>query len=322
MAEKLIIGSRSSKLAMTQSEWVRRKLLEFHTDLEVEIVEFKTTGDRKSDASLSEIGGKGAFTKELEDALLDDKCDLAVHSLKDLPTVLPDGLKIGCTPTREVTDDSLVYRGRIGTIDDDTDPLAYVKEGATVGTSSLRRKAQLLQQRPDLNVIEFRGNVDTRLRKLDEGQADAIVLAAAGLSRLGLIEFDLKPDRVNGTFDALALRAPEWLPAVGQGALGIEIRADDARVSRLLTPLHNAATWAATAAERAFLNTLGAGCMAPVGACAEVPDGSTIHFHGRVLSTDGKTVIEHKTVGEIGKPSELGQGAARWCLENGADKLV
>ncbi|MBZ0137973.1 MAG: hydroxymethylbilane synthase [Planctomycetes bacterium] len=322
MTERLIIGSRASKLALTQSNWVADELCRFHPGLEVEIVEIKTTGDVKLGASLSEIGGKGAFTKELEDALLEERCDLAVHSLKDLPTELPEGLRVGCTPTRENTDDALIYHNRIGTVDDDSDPLGFLKQGAVVGTSSLRRKAQLLHTRPDLRVVEWRGNVDTRLRKLKDGDADAIILAAAGLLRMGLIDLSTRPDRVDASFDSLALRAPAWLPAVGQGALGIEIREGDSRLLRLLAPLHDAATFAAAAAERAFLNRLGAGCVAPVGALASVPEGSTIRMTGRVLSGEGITSVQHTAKGKINEPEKLGVEVADWCLKHGADKLI
>ncbi|MCA8917936.1 MAG: hydroxymethylbilane synthase [Planctomycetes bacterium] len=322
MADTVVIGSRGSQLALTQSNWVADQLRRFHEDIEVEVVEYKTSGDKNLAASLSELGGKGAFTKELEDALLQNKCDLAVHSLKDLPTELPDGLRIACTPTRETIEDSLIYRKRIGTVDDDSDALAFLAKGATVGTSSLRRKAMLLARRPDLNVIEWRGNVDTRLAKLAEGGADAIILASAGLSRLGLIDFSTRPDRVDSRFDALALKPKTWLPAVGQGALAVETRAGDDRIAHLLAPLHDAATFASTAAERAFLNRLGAGCQAPVGAYARVPEGSTLKMIGRVLAKDGSVVVEHQGAGEIDNPRALGVRIAEWCLSHGADKLI
>jgi hydroxymethylbilane synthase len=322
VTDRVTIGSRGSKLALTQSNWVADELRRFHPALEVEIVEFKTTGDIRLGASLSEIGGKGAFTKELEDALLDGRCDLAVHSLKDLPTELPAGLRIGCTPPREVVDDALVYRERLGTIDDDSDPLGFLPEAAVVGTSSLRRRAQLLNARPDITVVEWRGNVDTRLDKLDKGEAHAIILAGAGLARLGLIDVTTRPDNVDSRFDALALKAPAWLPAVGQGALGIEVREGDTELLRLLTPLHDGPTFAATAAERAFLNRLGAGCMAPVGALGVVPEGSSLRLTGRVFSRDGATRIEHTAVGGLNEPEALGVKVAEWCLRNGAEGLV
>ena len=171
-------------------------------------------------------------------------------------------------------------------------------------------------------MIEWRGNVDTRLNKLENDGPDAIVLAAAGLSRLGLIDFSTRPDRVDSRFDALALRAPGWLPAVGQGALGIEIRSDDERLIHLLAPLHDAATFASTAAERAFLNRLGAGCQAPVAAFACVPEGSALKMTGRVLARDGSVVVEHRADGEIDDPHALGTEIAERCLENGAAELV
>ena len=322
MAEKLTIGSRGSKLALTQSNWVADELRSFHPGLEIEIVEIKTTGDTKLGASLSEIGGKGAFTKELEDSLIASRCDIAVHSLKDLPTNLPKGLRVVCTPPRETTDDALIYREPIGTIDDDLEPLQYLSEGASVGTSSIRRKALLMALRPDLKVVEVRGNVDTRLRKLEELGLDALILAGAGLSRLGILDISPRPDRVDSRFDSLALKAPAWLPAVGQGALAVEARSEDARVAHLLAALHHAATFAATAAERAFLHRLGAGCQAPVAALATAPEGSTLKLWGRVMSLDGTTVVERKAVGRIDEPDELGEEVADWCLANGADGLL
>lgn len=322
MTDRVIIGSRGSQLALTQSNWVADELRCFHPGLDVQIVEFKTTGDTNLGASLSELGGKGAFTKELEDALLGAKCDLAVHSMKDLPTEMPEGLRIACTPTRETVEDSLIFRDRIGLVEEDQDALAFLAEGATVGTSSLRRKALLLASRPDLKVVEWRGNVDTRLEKLNAGGADAIILASAGISRLALIDFSTRPDRVDSRFDALALKPPMWLPAVGQGALAIEARSDDSRVTHLLAPLHDAATFAATAAERGFLNRLGAGCQAPVGAFAHVPEGSALKLVGRVLAKDGSVAIEHSAVGEIDEPRKLGIKVAEACLRQGADKLI
>lgn len=322
MAEKVIIGSRGSKLALTQSNWVADELRRFHPGLVVEIVVYRTTGDEKLGASLSEIGGKGAFTRELEDALLENRCDLAVHSLKDLPTQLPQGLRVGCTPLRESTSDILVFKDRTGVVEDDADPLTFLPEGAVVGTSSLRRKAQLLHYRPDLRANEWRGNVDTRLRKLAEGEACAILLAQAGLSRLGLLDVTSRPARVAESFDALVLKAPRWLPAVGQGALGIEVREDDAELIHLLAPLHDAATWAAVSAERAFLNRLGAGCQAPVGALAVVPEGSIVKFTGRVLSPEGVEAIDRQDSGPMNDPVTLGEAVADWCLNNGARRFV
>jgi hydroxymethylbilane synthase len=315
MAYSLIIGSRASKLALTQSRWVASQLSRFHPDLAVEIVEVRTSGDRNLAASLTELGGKGAFTKELEDALLDRRCDIAVHSLKDLPTFLPDGLRIACTPAREDFRDVLILRR--GTPGDD--PLAAIAQGAPVGTSSLRRRAQLLRARPDLKVIEFRGNVDTRLRKLADGEAHACILAAAGLKRLALLN---EEEMMVEDFHAVWLEPPDWLPAVGQGALGIEARADDAATAQLLAPLHDAATFGATAAERAFLNELGAGCQAPVGAFAVAPEGSSLHLTGCVLSVDGKQLVSGGRLGDLAHAVTCGRELARELKSRGAARLL
>lgn len=320
MARRIVIGSRGSKLALTQSRWVMAELARFHPGLQIGIVEIKTSGDRNLGASLSELGGKGAFTKELEDALLESRCDLAVHSLKDLPTTLPAGLKLACTPVREVTCDLLILRDPAREADRDN-PLQSLPEGVVVGSSSLRRKAMLLATRPDLRVIEFRGNVDTRLRKLDAGEADASILAAAGLSRLGLLDDARFPARVQDRFDALPLLPPAWLPAVGQGALGIETRADDAELLALLAPMHDAGTFAAVAAERAFLNRLGAGCQAPVAALGVPSQGSTLSLMGRLLARDGSSAVEVTEQGVLSDPEELGRRVAELCLRDGAELL-
>ena len=322
MTQPLKIGSRSSLLALTQSRWVKSELKRFHPDLEVEIIEISTTGDQKLAASLQELGGKGAFTLELEQAMLDGSADIAVHSLKDLPTDLPVGLKLLCTPLREQTHDVIVFRDPLPGGAEPSDPLAHLSEGAVVGTSSLRRKAQLLAARPDLKVVEFRGNVGTRLDKLNAGQVDATLLAAAGLLRLGLLDDQRSPQRVDGRFDALPLGAAIWYPAVGQGALGIEGRAQDERVARLLAPLHDAGTFAAAAAERAFLNELGAGCQAPVGALAVAPEGSSLKLAGAILSVDGTRIVEGEGSGDIAHPDDLGRSIARDCLGRGAQELL
>jgi hydroxymethylbilane synthase len=303
MADVVTIGSRGSRLALTQSRWVAAALEAAHPGLRVDIVEIKTTGDRNLGASLSELGGKGAFTKELEDAMLEGKCDIAVHSLKDLPTILPEGLRILCTPAREDTADILISR----------EPLPWpLPPGTVVGSSSLRRKAQLHALEPSLKVIEFRGNVETRLRKLREGQADATLLAAAGLKRLGLLHDGA--DTVDG-LPCRWLEAPDWLPAVGQGALGIEGRDDDTRTEALLAPLHDAATFDATTAERAFLNALGAGCQAPVAALA-VRAGEGVELRGRVLSVSGDQCFEGASGGT--DADSLGRGLADRLKSEGA----
>jgi hydroxymethylbilane synthase len=310
MPDKLIIGSRASVLAMTQSRWVADELRWHHPGLTVDIVEITTTGDRDQASALTVIGGKGAFTKELEEALIDGRCDIAVHSLKDLPTTLPPGLDILCTPPREDTRDVLLSQSPLG-----SDPLTALAEGAVVGTSSLRRRAQLARLRPDIRVIEFRGNVDTRLRKLREGQAAACILAAAGIRRLGLLdESSMRVQDLHGAW----LAPPHWFPAVGQGALGIEGRADDAATRELLAPLHDGATHAATLAERAFLHALGAGCNAPVGALGEVA-GAGVRITGCVLSRDGATrVIGHRQ----GDGADCGRELAHELIRNGAKPLL
>jgi hydroxymethylbilane synthase len=316
MKNRLTIGSRASPLALTQSRWVAARLMALHPGLTVEIVEVHTTGDRNLGASLSEIGGKGAFTKELEDALLDGRCDLAVHSLKDLPTRLPDDLALLAVPSREDTRDVWIFR-------DAPREAAWISmaRGAIVGTSSLRRRAQLLAARPDFKVIEFRGNVDTRLRKLRDGQADACILAAAGLRRLGLLsngEASRGPAPAGeaamvGGLDAQLLDAPGWLPAVGQGALGIEGRAGDERAAVLMAPLHDAGTSACVTAERAFLRGLGAGCQAPVGALAVVQDDQ-VRLRAAVWSLDGARREECETLGPVADAETLGEAAAAGIL--------
>lgn len=317
MPYSLIIGSRASKLALTQSRWVASQLTRFHPDLSVEIVEVRTTGDRNIAASLTELGGKGAFTKELEDALLDRRCDIAVHSLKDLPTVVPEGLRIVCTPARENVSDVLILRDN--TKVDPAKPFDAIPQGATIGTSSQRRRAQVLRMRPDLKVVEFRGNVDTRLRKLRDGEAYACILAAAGLKRLALLnEEEMHVDEM----PAFRLAPPDWLPAVGQGALAVEARAEDSATANLLAPLHDAATFGATAAERAFLNELGAGCQAPVGALATAPEGSSLHLTACILSHDGKTAVAGQRLGSISAPGAVGRELALELMAAGGAALL
>ncbi len=311
---KIVIGSRASKLAMTQSRWVADELRKHHPGLAVEIVEITTTGDRDQASALTVIGGKGAFTKELEEAILDGRCDIAVHSLKDLPTTLPDGLAILCTPPREDTRDVVIVREDL--YGAKAQPLAFIPTGMTVGTSSLRRGAQLARLRGDVSVIEFRGNVDTRLRKLREGHAFACILAAAGLKRLGLLDEDRM--QVDG-LPAHWLEPPEWYPAVGQGALGIEGRAGDQRVNELLAPLHDSATGIATAAERAFLRALGAGCNAPVGAIATA-GRDAVSLIGCVLAQDGS----QRVLGDRSDADAEACGAelADTLIRNGAQPLL
>src|SRR2546423_9836412 len=259
MKSTYIIGSRGSKLALWQANWVQAQLTALRPEANVRIEIFKTSGDVMRDVPLAVSGGKGAFTKELEEALLDRRIDIAVHSLKDLPTILPDGLVISAITERADPHDALVLRADASQTDA---TLRSLPEGAIVGTSSLRRQAQLRFLRPDVQIRDVRGNVDTRLRKLDEGQYDALILASAGLRRLGFaarISASVSPDVM--------------LPAVGQGALGIETRAADADTNTLIELLDDAPTRAACTAERALLRALGGGCQVPIAAHASVHDG-------------------------------------------------
>ena len=286
-------------MALIQAEMVRDRLAAAHPDLAapgaLEIVVIRTTGDRVQDRPLHEIGGKGLFTKEIEEALLDGRADLAVHSLKDLPTELPEGLVLAAVPEREDPRDAVVGR-----------KLADLSLGARVGTSSLRRAAQLRQLRPDLQVESVRGNLDTRLRKLDEGQYDAILLAAAGLKRLGW------GDRI-----AEILPAEQMCPAVGQGALAIETRAgfDGAAL------LDHAETHIAVMAERGVLGALGGGCQVPIGAYATVSLGR-VRVLAIVAAPDGSEVVRAEGEGAAAQAAEIGARVAAELLERGARKIL
>lgn len=289
---KLRIGTRGSPLALAQAHEVRDRLAKAHgwavDDIAIDVI--KTTGDRVLDRPLSEIGGKGLFTKEIEDALIAHDIDLAVHSMKDMQTALPDGLMLGATLPREDVRDafiSLAYSS-----------LADVPQGATVGSSSLRRQAQLLHARSDLNVIGFRGNVQTRLRKLEEGVAAATFLAVAGLKRLGL------QDRITAVIPVDVM-----LPAVAQGAIGIEIRADDQATAQLIAPLDDKATGVCVAAERAFLKRLEGSCRTPIAGLAQLQDGR-LSFRGQVLSPDGKVSYAAEQSGDPENAVALGIAAA------------
>jgi hydroxymethylbilane synthase len=307
MKESLIIGSRGSKLALWQSEWVRARLRALYPQLEVAIEIIKTSGDVLKDAPLSVIGGKGVFTKELEEALLDGRIDLAVHSLKDLPTVLPDSLTIAVITEREDTRDALVLRAGFTLA---SPSLASLPEGSIVGTSSLRRLAQLKHLRTDLGIKDLRGNVDTRLRKLDAGDYEAVILAAAGLRRLGLAERISAP-----------IPTAEMLPAVGQGALAIETRIDDSVALQLLAPLEHTPTRLACTAERSLLRSLGGGCQLPIAAHAVVEENQ-LRMEGLVAGLSGDVVIRDALEGLATKASELGETLGRRLLKRGADSLL
>ncbi|MCI0359512.1 MAG: hydroxymethylbilane synthase [Planctomycetaceae bacterium] len=296
---QLRLGTRASPLARWQAEWVAARLTEL--GIKVELVPITTQGDVKSQP-LGQIGGQGLFTKELQRALLDDQIDLAVHSLKDLPTAIVEGLALAAVPKRESTADVLVA-SVAARIED-------LPQAARVGTGSLRRKAQLLHLRPDLRVEDIRGNVETRLKKLDDGHFEAIVLAEAGLIRLGLA----------GRIASIIPRAV-MLPAVGQGALGIETRGADSTTRQLISPLNHEATQQAVAAERSLLLTLRGGCLAPVGAIGRIENGR-LRLDAVVLSGDG---AKRAFASGDARPSEaaaLGQQVAQSLIDQGAAEMI
>jgi len=288
----LKIGTRGSPLALAQAHETRDRLMSAHglPETAFEVVVIKTTGDAVTDRPLGEIGGKGLFTKEIEEALSSDAIDIAVHSMKDMPTVLPGGLAIACLLPREDVRDAFVSLSH--------ESLGAMPAGGVVGTSSLRRRAQLLHRFPHLKVVEFRGNVQTRLRKLADGVAEATFLACAGLRRLGqaeLIRHSIDPD--------------DMLPAVAQGAIGIEIRERDQATAALLAPIHDGPTATRLAAERAFLAALDGSCRTPIGGLAELHDG-TVRFRGEIVRPDGSERLATERRGPASDAAALGQDAA------------
>ncbi|MBY0227670.1 MAG: hydroxymethylbilane synthase [Gemmataceae bacterium] len=296
MTGTLRLGTRGSPLALWQANHVRGLLAQAEPGVAVELVLIETEGDRVRDRALSQMGGYGVFTKEIQAALLDGRADVAVHSLKDLPTLVTDGLSLAATPARGPAGDAFVSR-RFARLDD-------LPDGATVATSSLRRRSQLLHRRPGLKVADLRGNVETRLRKLEELGLDGIVLAEAGLRRLGL-EGHISESLDNG-----------WmLPAVGQGAIGLECRVDDARAREIVGKINHAETWRAATAERAFLSALGGGCLVPIGALCEGD-----RLRGAVLPVDGSRRIGGEETG--GEPVELGRRLAEKLLAAGAGEVL
>jgi hydroxymethylbilane synthase len=304
MSRALVIGSRGSKLALWQADQARQRLLELNPQIDVRVEIIKTTGDVKSDP-LSVIGGKGVFTKELEDALLDGRIDIAVHSLKDLPTVLPERLSISAICKREDARDALVLRSEVP-----SSSLAGLLTGAIVGTSSQRRLAQLKALRSDVIVKDLRGNVDTRIRKLDEGQYDAVILATAGLVRLGL------QDRISAR-----IAANEMLPAVGQGAVAIETRSDNEFAVEATRKLDHHETRLACLAERAFLRSLGGGCQFPIAAHAIV-DGDSLNLDGLVAKPDGSEILRDSLSGAVVDAESIGSQLAEQLLQQGARSLL
>jgi len=294
------IGTRGSELALTQSRHVRALLGGSDADIPLETI--TTSGDRLAEASLSRIGGKGIFTKELEDALLAGRVDLAVHSLKDLPTENPPGLILAALLVREDPRDALVSRDGLG--------LSALPKGARIGTSSLRRRSQILARRPDVVVEEMRGNVPTRLRRVDEGRFDAVVLAVAGLRRLGLA------DRISETLEEEIM-----LPAPGQGVLAIQTRADDVATIGAVRRLHDPVAAAESAAERAFLAALGGGCLVPVGARGRAT-GETLHLAGFVGHPSGRPSVRRAADGAMAAATEIGRALAEVVLAHGAREIL
>lgn len=299
---QLRIGTRGSALALWQAEWVKAQLLAAHEELAVELLVIKTTGDKILDVPLAKVGGKGLFVKEIEEALLDGKADLAVHSVKDMPAELPEGLHLAVMPPREDPRDALISRNGAG--------LEALPHGARVGTSSLRRAAQLLHLRPDLRIETLRGNVDTRLRKLESEGFDAIVLAAAGLKRMELnhvVSEYLEPERM--------------LPAVGQGALGIETRTGDAFTNEMVASLAHPETMTIVRAERAFLKRLEGGCQVPIGAHATM-EGETLILTGMVADLEGVRLIRKELRGDAQQPEVVGERLAEVILESGGAEIL
>lgn len=299
---KIIVGSRRSKLAITQTNWVIDQLKKLGAPFEFEVKEIVTKGDRILDVTLSKVGGKGLFVKEIEQAMLDKEIDMAVHSMKDMPAVLPEGLTIGCIPKREDPRDALISKGHV--------PLDQLKQGATIGTSSLRRSAQLLVKRPDLNIKWIRGNVDTRLEKLETEDYDAIILAAAGLSRLGW------------TSDTVTefLSDEVCVPAVGQGALSIECREDDHELLALFEKFTCKNTDRAVRAERSFLDKMEGGCQVPIAGYAFINEQDEIVLTALVAAPDGSVVYKEQVTGK--DPIELGIKAADSLIEKGGKELI
>ena len=297
------IGTRTSELALRQARMVQAALTA--RGLESELVTYKTVGDKRLDESLSSIGAKGLFTKELETGLLKRKIDVAVHSLKDLPTESPEGLVVAAVLEREDPRDALVVNGRIL-----AESLDDLPPGSRVGTSSLRRRAQLLSARPDLEVAELRGNVPTRLKKVDEGRVHAAILAAAGLHRLGAHQ------HIRSYLDA-----PAWLPAAGQGAIAVQTRLDDDRIRALAEAMNDAPTMRAVRAERAFLAALEGGCQVPIGALA-MQEGDEALLHGMIADIDGRRVVRGSIVLDLADPELSGIRLANQLRGEGASDIL
>lgn len=299
---KLIVGSRRSKLALTQSQQFIDKLKFIDPSLDIEIKEIVTKGDKIVDKQLSKVGGKGLFVKEIQNELFNKEIDMAIHSLKDVPSMIPDGLTLGCIPDREIPFDAYIAKNHI--------PLQELSEGSIVGTSSLRRGAQILSKYPHLKIKWIRGNIDTRLKKLETEDYDAIILAAAGLKRMGW------SDNIVTTY----LDRDILLPAIGQGVLGIECRSDDKELLDLLSKVHNHDVAQCVTAERTFLSEMDGSCQVPIGGYATIAQDNQIEFTGLIMSPDGKERYEHTALGT--DPVKLGIEVSQVLKKQGAYDII
>lgn len=296
------IGTRGSKLALWQANWVKDRIMQYHPEADVRLTVIKTSGDKILDVPLAKVGGKGLFVKEIEEAMLAGEIHMAVHSMKDMPGEFPEGLCIAAVPVRETPLDAFLARK--------VREIKQLPEGAAVGTSSLRRSSQLLYLRPDLKIIPLRGNIDTRIRKLETEELDAVILAAAGIKRLGF------SDCITSQID------PEtMLPAVGQGALCIEARRDDSKILSLLAKINDPETACTVKAERAFLKRLQGGCQVPIAAFAQIR-GKEIVIDGMVAETDGSVLLRKQLRGPVENPEQLGTNLAETLIEQGAGGIV
>jgi len=303
MIRTMTIATRGSKLALWQAEHVRGRLMQRYPGLEVELLRIKTMGDKIQDVPLAKVGGKGLFVKEIEEALLDGRADLAVHSMKDVPAQLPEGLVLGVVPARESVEDALLSEHH--------DDLRSLPEGARVGTSSLRRRCQTLALRPDLRILNLRGNLDTRVGKLLKGEYDAIIAAQAGLNRLGI-----SVPRVS------SLGPPDFLPAVGQGALGLEYAGQREDLQDMLGFLNDPDTHCCVLAERAFLATLEGGCQVPIAGLARVSAPNRITLRGLVADVDGRNLIIEEATAKPRDAQDLGRSVAQTILDRGGREIL
>ncbi len=303
MRENIIrIGTRASLLALWQANWIKDTLEEQNTGIKVELIKIKTTGDKILDVPLAKVGGKGLFVKEIEDALLSNKIDLAVHSMKDVPTDLPEGLHIASITEREDPRDALLSRGGC--------EMMELPHNAKIGTSSLRRQAQILNVRPDFEINQLRGNLDTRINKLTTKELDAVILAAAGIRRMGWA------DKISEY-----IPTDVCLPAIGQGAVGVETRVDDEAINGLVSRLNHEPTSIAVRAERAFLKRLEGGCQVPIAAFGEI-NGKKIKLRGLVGRIDGSEIIKDSLEGSVHRVEEIGDELAEKLLSMGAGEIL